>query len=209
MSVYDSWVHGHSVLLERVGSPSVTNKASVKRALKNQGVDVNETGDIIHLGAHGAVACFRVGWASRFVVFDSGSKDKPKSGSFWCHFAIPTQIVPGLEPTQARQLFVNYETSNTRTLNIKRAHVWDGNRRIFADNQFVAPRLGSNAGISGRTTSRNRIPIKVPTRLYTRTLVPTPIFFGVGISLLITAQAAKGHFLEIRGLGLRFEYPDG
>lgn len=39
-------------------------------------------------------------------------------------------------------------------------------------------------------------------------LFPLQFFFGVGVSLLSTAQAAKGHFLEIPGIGLRFECPD-
>ncbi|MPZ17395.1 MAG: hypothetical protein GEV06_05735 [Luteitalea sp.] len=207
MSIRDSWVHGNSVLLERVGAPNARSKRTVRNALRNN-VNIDATGDIIHLGGHGAAACFRIGWASRFVIFDSGTEDQQKSGNFWCHFAIPTAIALNAgRRTVARELFINYETTDKDRLDIRATHIWDGNRRIFANNRFVAPRLGADGGIRGHTTNANSTPTTAPTRLSTQRLVPREIYFGVTVSLLIAAVSARGDFLEIRSVGVRFEDP--
>lgn len=69
MSLYASWVHGHQVQLERKGAASATGKSSVLNAFNGY------YGDSINLGGSAAVACLRLGWGARFVVYDCGSRD--------------------------------------------------------------------------------------------------------------------------------------
>ena len=196
MSLYASWVHGNSVLLERVGAPSVRGKSSVKSAFRG------DPGDIVDLPGHAAAACLRIGWAARFVVYDSGSENQTKTGSFWCHYAIPTPVIEAGSRAQADTVLINYESSNINALSVSRIHVWDGNRRIFADD---SPKLSADdydGGIPGHIFSGGTPNVS---RLFKGNIRRQRIFFGVSVSLLIRAQSAKDDILEIRGVGIDFQ----
>jgi hypothetical protein len=201
---YESWVHGHSVLLERVGSVAAVNKDSVDRAYGRH------AGDAVNIGDNGAAACFRIGWAARFVVVDLGEGDAPKSGNFWVHYAVPTFARHSGVRTRANRVFVNYESSNIRELGIAALHVWDGNVRIFHNDAVPGSAVGFNGGIGGALTEATATPN--PTRLLTVEIGSSArergIFLGVGVSLLISARSAKDSFLEIRGVGVEFSSED-
>lgn len=201
MSVYESWTHGNSVLLERVKASNATGKSGVNNSFRG------ETGDIVDLGVpDSAVACLRLGWAARFVAFDSGKEDKAKSGSFWCHYAIPTPVIEADARAEADQVLVNFESSDINALRIAAVHVWDGNRRIFAaDTLIPTPANNYDGGIRGRTTDSGTRP--ATSRLWRGDIRRQPIYFGVGVSLLIRAHEAKDEYLEIRGVGVDFEAP--
>lgn len=204
MVLYSSWVHGHSVLLERVGAPRATGKSTVNEVFRG------DPGDIIDLGPASSAACLRIGWAARFVIYDSGSDNNPKSGDFWCHYAIPTPVVEAGARAEADSVLINYETNSPRSINIEAVHVWDGNKRIFAVNNlnFINSTTGDDefdGGISGVTTNANTTPNL--SRLFRRNIPNRPVFFGLGVSILIRANQAKDDFLEIRGVGVDFQLP--
>lgn len=199
--LYASWVHGHSVQLERPGSPKVTGKNSVKSAFRTLSLD----GDIIDLGGYAAVACLRIGWAARFVVFDSGSRNKEKSGTFWCHYAIPTPVIEADARAEAERVLINYESSDINALSICAVHVWDGNKRIFADDSPIMSADDFDGGIPGKTTNASVTPNV--SRLLRGDLGRRQVFFGLGVSIKIRAQRAKNDILEIRSVGVDFQLP--
>jgi hypothetical protein len=199
MSLYASWVHGHSVLLERRGSPNAKSKASV---LSSFGGD---PGDIVDLGANATAACLRIGWGARFVIYDSGTTNVEKSGQFWCHYAIPTPVIVAGTRAEADTVLINYESSDINALSIAAVHVWDGNKRIFADDSPPISGDDFNGGISGFTKNADVTPNL--SRLWKGDIRRRPIFFGVGVSLLIRAHHAKDDFLEIRSVGIDFQVP--
>lgn len=198
---YESWVHGSSVLLERVGSPGAIDKAS---ALSCYG---GHYGDLLGTGDMGGAACFRIGWAARFVMLDLGNGNAPKSGSFWVHYAVPTFPIHSDTRSKAKRVFINYEVPRPSTiseLSIGSVHVWDGNRNILRADGVPRSADGFNGGISGTGTSAET---GKKDRLLTVN-VNQDVFFGVGVSLHIEANTAKDGFLEIRGVGVEFESED-
>lgn len=192
---YQSWVHGNSVLLERLGSPNATNKAS---ALGTYGGHV---GDLLGTGDMGGAACFRIGWAARFVMVDLGNGNANKSANFWVHYAVPTPAVQSDVQTLARNVMVNYESRNISEISIASLHVWDGNRRIFADDSVKRSGDGYDGNLPKQDYSRS---IPDMNQLLTANLGDQPIFFGLSVSLLISANTARDEFLEIRGVGVEF-----
>lgn len=194
---YESWVHGNSVLLERLGSPNANSKASALGAYGGH------MGDLLGTGDMGGAACFRLGWAARFVMVDLGNGNANKSANFWVHYAIPTPAVQSAERSLARKVMVNYESNDgdRLTMSISRMHVWDGNRKIFADDVVKRSRNDFNGGLAGTGTSRSSL---VPTQVLSGNLGDQPIFFGLGVSLLISANTARDKYLEIRGVGVEF-----
>jgi hypothetical protein len=203
MQTYESWVHGHSVLLEREGSVRAGDRGS---ALSAYG---GHFGDLLGLGGGAAAACFRLGWAARFVVFDDGEFEPPTTADFWVHYAVPTFAKHSGLRTRANRVFVNYESTNIGQLSIAALHVWDGNVRIFHDDA-VSSSVSPNGGISGHLHERTATPN--PASFLTREIVGRAredgIFLGVGVSLLISAKQAKDAFLEIRGVGVAFSSED-
>lgn len=204
MVLHTSWVHGNSAYLERSGSPSVSSKSSIKAAFQG------EAGDIVYLGGAASVACVRLGWGARFVVYDSGSENRTKSGSFWCHYAIPTPVIESGSRAQVDRVLVNYETNNPRNINIEAVHVWDGNKRIDAVDRlgFINSTSGDDefdGGISGQTANADITPNL--SRLFSRNIQNRDVFFGLGVSIFIRANEAKDNFLEIRGVGIDFQLP--
>lgn len=197
MSLHASWVHGNSVLLERPGSPGVTGKASVHAAFDG------DPGDIIDLDGYAGAACLRIGWGARFVIFDTGSKNYEKSGSFWCHYAIPTPVIEDGHRAHADTVLINYESRDIQEISIAAVHVWDGNRRIFADNSPIQSPNDFNGGIAGQTSNSSVSPNL--SKLWRGNIRLQPIYFGLGVSLLIRAQRAKDTFLEIRSVGVDFQ----
>jgi hypothetical protein len=195
MSLYASWVHGHNVQLERVGAPNARSKESVNAAFRG------DPGDIVDLGSFGAAACLRIGWAARFVVFDSGAENLPKSGSFWCHYAIPTPVIEAGQRAQADTVLVNWESTAPSQLAVAAVHVWDGNKRIFNADSLGAGDF--DGGIDGNTTNASVVPNLA--QLYRGNIALRQIFFGVGVSLLIRATNARDSFLEIRSVGIDFQ----
>jgi hypothetical protein len=195
MALYASWVHGHNVQLERVGAPNATGKSSVLSAFRG------DPGDIVDLGGFASAACLRIGWAARFVVFDNGSQDLEKSGAFWCHYAIPTPVIEAGQRAEADTVLVNWDTSDRADLFVSAVHVWDGNKRIFADDS--PPISDFDGGIDGSTTNAGVTPNL--SQLYRGDIQRRPIFFGVGVSLLIEANGARNDVLEIRSVGVDFE----
>lgn len=204
MVLYASWTHGNSVLLERRGAPSASSKGTVNSVFRG------DPGDIIDLGGHAGAACLRMGWGARFVIYDTGDENRPKSGSFWCHYAIPTPVIEAGSRAKADTVLINYETNNPRNINIDAVHVWDGNKRIFAADglNFINSTEGDDefdGGISGQSfspgTSVNL------SRLFRRNIVDRDVFFGLGVSILIRANDARDTFLEIRSVGIDFDLP--
>jgi hypothetical protein len=153
------------------------------------------------MSAGGALACLRIGWAARFVAFDGGSTNNPKSGEVWCHYSIPTPEVRSTSQRPfIRQVKGNWESSDTPRLFIAAVHVWDGNRRILADNNVGTGPF--NGGISGVTTN---VGASVDENLVYKREVNVAINFGVGVSLLVRAREARDDFLEIRGVALEYK----
>lgn len=204
MVLYASWTHGNSALLERAGAPKVRGKNTVYSVFRD------DFGDIIDLGNYAGVACLRMGWGARFVVYDTGSGDNPQSGRFWCHYAIPTPVIEAGSRAKANTVLINYETNKTRNINIDSVHVWDGNKRILSvDNlNLINTTKGDDefdGGISRETTNSSAsVDLK---RLFRRNIIDRDVFFGVGVSILIRAEQAKDDYLEIRSVGIDFDLP--
>lgn len=204
MGVHSSWIHGNAVLLERNFSPDAKSDRTIRRSFAPT-TDGWFEGDVIDLGEYGGVACLRMGWTARFVVFDHGDKDYPKSGWFWCHYAIPTPALVDGREVRARELSVNCATSDFQKIAMTEIHVWDGNRRIFVESMGEASvtNRGNDGGIEDNTTDRGRTPNT--DRLLKRPLGNERVFFGVLVSILVKANQAKNERLEIRGVGIDFE----
>lgn len=197
MGLYASWVHGNAALLERIGAPGVKTKSTVESAFHRS------NGDLVYLGGSGRAACVRIGWAARFIVYDCGTKNYTKSGSFWVHYAIPTPVVEAGKRAQADTVLVNYESSDINALSIVSVHVWDGNKRIFADNSLTVSATDFNGGIPNHTNTASKVPDIG--KLWTGNITKRNIYFGVSVSLNIKAHEAKNDYLEIRGVGIDFQ----
>lgn len=197
LRTFQSWAHGNSVLLERVSSPSAVNKST---ALAAYGGD-HHSGDLLSLGSGGAAACFRIGWAARFVVIDVGGGDAPRSGFFWVHYAIPVPIHAGSFRTRAMRVLVNYGTSFIGELSVASVHVWDGNRRIFAADGVAGSGDAFDGGIPGARFAPTPEP-DMSQLLQLPIMNGIPVFFGLGVSLGIRATNAHNAYLEIRGAGI-------
>jgi len=197
MSLYASWVHGNQVQLERRYAAEAKSKSTVEDAFSKS------NGDLVYLGGWGRAACLRLGWAARFVVYDCGRKNYQKSGRFWCHFAIPTPVIEAGKRAEADTVLVNYESSDINALSINAVHVWDGNRRIFADNSLMISADDFNGGIAGYTTNAGTTPN--PEKLWRGDITRRSIYYGICVSLRIKAQQAKDDFLEIRSVGVDFQ----
>lgn len=104
---------------------------------------------------------------------------------------------------EADTVLVNYESTNINALSISAIHVWDGNKRIFADDNPTISGDDYNGGISGSTVNAGITPNT--NRLWRGNIQRRPIYFGVGVSLLIKAQSAKNVWLEIRSVGIDFQ----
>jgi hypothetical protein len=187
-------VHGHSVVLERVGAPDATGKKSVHE------IFAGNAGDIIDLRTgHASAACLRIGRAARFVVFDNGTKNQPKSGAFWCHLAVPTPsqvayvsneegvFATGFKPVN---ITGDWESNNPLTLFIDAVHVWHGGlRRVHRDDSV--PRGNGTA-----------------TR-YFKPFVNAPLVTqGLGASFRVRAVNARDNWLELRSVAIAFEGPE-
>ena len=197
MTLYASWVHGTQVQLERGHAVQATSKSTVNSAFHRS------NGDLVYLGGSGRAACLRLGWAARFVVYDCGNKNYAKSGSFWCHYAIPTPVIEDGTRAQADTVLINYESSNINALSIGAIHVWDGNKRIFADNSPTISSNDFNGGIPGHSTNAGATPRT--NELWRGDIQNRPIYFGLCVSLRINAQRAKDDYLEIRSVGIDFQ----
>lgn len=203
MSLHASWVHGSAVQLERPGAPSTTGGMStVRRAFAHTG-DGWFTGDILDLGGYAGIACLRIGWAARFVAYDHGTADWPKSGYFWCHYPVPTPVIQAGSRARAQRVLINYSTTHLQALAPAAIHVWDGNRRIFADNSPEVSADDFNGGIAEHTTHPG-------TRVATGDLWPgdlgnREVFFGLAVSIRIHAHRAREAYLEIRSVGIDFD----
>lgn len=198
MSLYASWVHGNSVLLERHNAPAAKDKSGVLSSF------LRSDGDLVRHPNRLGVACLRIGWAARFVVWDLKTfRDTPRSGSFWCHYAVPTPVLEAGRRAKADLVLINYESSDINALSLAAVHVWDGNRRIFADDSPVISGDDFNGGISGHTNSAGATPDL--DQLWRGDIGSRPIYFGVSVSLSIRAQEAKDDYLEIRGVGVDFQ----
>lgn len=188
-TLYQTWVHGHSALLEHGGTFAV-DKATVNKAYGGH------VGDLVGIGAMGGAACFRYGWGARFVVVDLGSGDAAKTGTFFVHYSIPTPTVRGGIRTQITGALLTYSSPhNIAQLAVGEMHVFDGRKRIFA-----------SAGLPRNGTSFDG---SAPDRVL-RVDLPAPqdVLFGVGVSLRIDATSAKSVFLEIHGVGIEFMVED-
>ena len=202
MTLYASWVHGNSFLLERVGASRALDRSSVRDAFLGSTGDIID-GDIVDFGAYGGAACLRIGWAARFVIFDTGNGNLRKSGSFWCHYAIPTPVIEAGKRAEADTVLINYESTDISQISISAVHVWDGNKRIFVDDSPTRDADDFNGGISRYTTNAGVTPNG--SKLFRGNIRRRPIYFGIGVSLRIRAHAAINNNLEIRGVGIDFQ----
>ena len=126
MAIQQIWTHGNAGLLERRGAPNVNTKNEIQNTFGEF------QGDILKLGGYAAAAFLRIGFEGRVVIYDHGSKDYDKSGTFWMHYALPTVVTSG---ARARRVFVRYRTNDFQKIAIRRIHLWDANReRLFADD---------------------------------------------------------------------------
>lgn len=191
MSLYSSWVHGNSVQLERRGAVEAKSKATVDEAFDRS------NGDLVSLGGNGTVACLRIGWAARFVVYDCGFKNEAKSGQFWCHYAIPTPVIIDGKRAEADTVLINYESSNINALSPGAIVVRDGDIVIFKD---FSPTVSAN-DFNGGSGSL----VRDTKKLWRGDLQNRPVHYGLCVSLEIKAQSAKNDYLEIRGVGIDFQ----
>ena len=197
MSLYASWIHGNQVQLERRHAPQATGKSTVNASFDKS------NGDLIYLGGWGRAACLRIGWAARFVVYDCGRQDYAKSGGFWCHYPIPTPVIEAGHRAEADTVLINYESTDISALSIDRIHVYDGNKRIFADDSPTVSANDFNGGISGHTGNAGTTPDT--SKLWRGDIRKRAIYFGLCVCLHIKAQEAKNDYLEIRGVGIDFD----
>lgn len=112
---YVASVHGSSILLERNG---ILGKKGVEEAFQNHDRD----GDIVQMKDSAACACYRTGLYAQLVPFDSGGKNKPKSGSFYVHYAIPVTLTAGVATT-INDVFIFARTTNAAQLTVERVHL--------------------------------------------------------------------------------------
>lgn len=198
MTLYSSWVHGNNVCLERWGATSLPmTKGNITEILRTGSQWMSGH---VYLGPFAAAVCFHTGWGARFSVYDTGEENKEKSGSFWCHYPIPTPVIESGARIAADTVLVNWESSDLPDLYIASVHVWDGNRKIFADDN--PPLVPCNGGINGQISDPSVIPDL--SRVYRGTINSQPVYFGAGVSLLIRANSAREDFLDIRGVGIDF-----
>src|SRR4051812_32272776 len=99
-SLFASWVHGHNVVFERTIRAPSRNAVATTFVAKGPFSDTSMTyydGDVLLILGTGApaVAVSRLAEGARFIVFDRGTADNPQSGSFWCHYAVPTPVIVG------------------------------------------------------------------------------------------------------------------
>lgn len=198
MTLYASWVHGNSFLLERNGAPRALDRSSVRDVFRGG------SGDIVDFGGYGGAACLRIGWAARFVIYDTGNGNLRKSGGFRCHYAIPTPVFEADKRAEVDKVLINYESTDISQISISSVHVWDGNKRIFVDNSPFKSADGFNGGISRYTTNPDVTP-NDSSKLYRGNIRRRPIYFGIGVSVSIRAHAAMNNNLEIRGVGIEFQ----
>jgi|GEM_PF-2596166 len=197
MVLHASWTHGNSVLVERWRVPEAANDRGAAAG------PLGDTEGTTHVDAEVSFACVRLGWATRFVVFDREGRHNPGSGDLWCHVAVPTPVVIAGNRVQADTVMVNWESSKRSSLFVAAVHVWDGNKRIFVDGK---PFLGDSAG---GITARSKDPNVIPNLnlLYRGNLRRRLIYFGVSVSLRIRARETVDEYLEIRSVGIDFELP--
>ena len=178
-----TWVHGHSVQLEH-------------------GDDRTGGEDIVVLGGEGVAVCRRVGWGAEFFVRDSGSKSKPKSGTFWIHYSIPTSI-PAPQPhqssrdfTEAAAVKINYRCTNINEISIGAVHIWDGNRPLLRDD---SPEVSTDDYAGGILVVGRQEP---DVRAVWLKSIGQRVWFGLGVSILIKCHRAREASLNIRGVGI-------
>ena len=119
---------------------------------------------------------------------------------------MPTPAVHGGQRTLAGAVEVSYRSSNISEFSIAAMHTWDGNRVLLRD--YLVERSGTTfaGGLSDVTVERERLPD--PRAVLTRSLGNGEGFFGIGVSLLISANSAKADHLEIRGVGVELLLED-
>ncbi len=200
MSLHKSYIHGNSVTLEYPHSDQVTGKraANLRSSSHSQ--------DTISFSGYARLACFRLRWGARFVFYDSGTENKPKSGSIWCHYAIPTPVIEEGSRARIRRVEINFESTLMSEINIGAVEVWDGNRLIFEEPNpdLSGDRINVNGGITGSTRNFRNVP-EEENVLIIDDIPDQFIFFGLSVSIKIDAINAKENFLEIRGVGADFE----
>ncbi|MHA7818747.1 MAG: hypothetical protein ACX930_03755 [Erythrobacter sp.] len=126
MTIQQIWTHGNAGLLERRGAPGVNTKPEIQNTFGDF------QGDILKLPGFAAAAFLRIGFEGRVVIYDHGSKDRNKSGTFWMHYALPTTVTRG---ARAKKVFLRYHTDDFQKIAVTRIHLWDANRGpLFADD---------------------------------------------------------------------------
>lgn len=175
--LFASWVHGHAIVLERgIFSPS---KAGVQAAFRDR---LEWDGDLIDFRNWGAIVASRLGWGARLVVFDYGSGNEQKSGAVWCHYAVPTPVIVSDRRARLRQVLIKHTTGSPQQLAIVAVHVWDGDNRVFAMDNIV----GMSPGV------------------FAQALPDQEVLWGMGVSLLVSANAARDVFIDIHAVGIDF-----
>jgi hypothetical protein len=168
MAIQQIWTHGNAGLLERKNAPSINTKTEINNAFGNY------QGDIVTLGGYAAAAFVRIGYEGRVVIYDHGSQDNNKSGTFWLHYALPTVVT---DSARVRRVFVRYNTADFQKIAIKRIHLWDANReRLFADDD-----VDENMRYTGTLDKRYNGPLSV--------------------SLLVSANNANDDIMSIHAVG--------
>ncbi|WP_024773057.1 hypothetical protein [Aquimarina macrocephali] len=197
MRLHKSHIHGNSVALEYPRADQATGKrgAYYRSRYSSQ--------DNVPLSGDTTVACLRLRWGSRFIFYDSGSKNKPKSGSVWCHYAIPTPVIEEGSRARIRRVEINYESTMISEISVGAVEVWDGNRLIHEETNPGRSGVGINGGITGSTRDFRNVP-EEENVLIIDDIPDQFIFFGLSVSIKIEANNAKDDYLEIRSVGADF-----
>lgn len=150
-------VPGQSVLLQHglYDQPSPPFKNWVRNNVKNN------DGDVVDLGGQGKAAILRLGYCARVVVFDSGQKNNPKSGQFWCHYPIPVAVRGGTDIT-VQSLIVGWETS-AASLGVAELHFWAGGQRRHTRGFELRP--GGVSQVLGIAVSQAKLPLSISLRV--------------------------------------------
>jgi hypothetical protein len=174
---FTSWVHGHSVVLERGILGDRPTKVDVMTALPT----INWDGDLIDLRNSGVLVLSRIGFGARFVVFDRKKSNRPKSGTVWCHYAVPIPFTSNPSALRLWTLLISHNTPTSEQLAITNVDIWDGVVRVHQSD----------------TIEEMASPFSMPLPLQ-------QVNHGLGVSLLIRAENAKDTFLDIYSVGITF-----
>lgn len=120
----------------------------------------------------------------QFFIWDRGTKDSDKNGEFWVHYPITTPLIMAGIIAKAGMCIINC-TSTDEKVHIGQVEVWDGNKKIF---------------------SQEDTPLWGPEKRHKFKIPDTPsVNAALCISLKIKGERVNAtNILEINGVGIDF-----